>query len=62
MNLNQNDRITGVAKLIKVADDENTPASVDDAAVTEIPVETQIIAVEPENNVPAAEENSEPEA
>ncbi|MBE6375473.1 MAG: DNA gyrase subunit A [Lentisphaeria bacterium] len=62
MNLNQNDRITGVAKLIKVADDENTPASADDAAVTEIPVETQIIAVEPENNVPAAEENSEPEA
>jgi DNA gyrase subunit A len=67
MNLNPNDRITGVAKLIKIAEesgaDQNNSAE-DPADGVEIPIETVVVPTVPETGADTAEVNGgeEPEA
>ncbi len=64
MNLNTNDRITGVAKLMKVDEEEKAGSGDESTAISETPIISEDLPVDPENAGDTAENivDSEPEA
>ncbi|MBE6399234.1 MAG: DNA gyrase subunit A [Lentisphaerae bacterium] len=64
MNLNKNDRITGVAKIVKVAEEEamNAENSESETADAETPLDVTVVPTDAPAETPAEQDNGAPQA